>query len=82
MWEHNRKLVYEDINRGLKRVPTLTLEPIDLNPFSKMKVSYATQLLSFKVAKILKKYHPGAEATAGFCEYFDSFFDCVNIKYF
>ena len=24
MWEHIRKLVYEDINRGLMRIPTLT----------------------------------------------------------
>ena len=33
MWDHIRKLVYGDINRGLKRVPTLTLEHIELIPF-------------------------------------------------
>ena len=80
MWDHTRKLLYDDINRVLKRVLTLTLDHTELNPFSKMKVSYATQVLSFRVSKILKKYYPGAEATAEFCEYFDSFFDCVNVR--
>ena len=56
------------------------LDHIDLNPFSKMKVSYATQVLSSQVANILKKYHAGTEATAEFCQYFDSFFDCVNVR--
>ena len=43
-----------------------------------MKVSYATQVLSNRFTKLLKKYYPGAEATAEFCEYFDSFFDDVR----
>ena len=54
---------------------------VDLNPFSKMNVKLATQVLSQSVSNILFKYYPGeTHGTAEFCAKMNKFFDCTNVR--
>ena len=62
-----------DIDNGLKLLPKLTYDHINLNSYSVMRVSLAAQVLSASVAA-------EAAATAKFCEMVDSFFDCMNVR--
>ena len=57
------------------------MDHVKLTPFSVMNVKLATQVLSSSVAKILQTYYPNDTAgTAKFCEMFDNFFDCLNVR--
>eukprot|EP00112_Aurelia_sp_Birch-Aquarium-sp1_P019875 Seg500.5 transcript_id=Seg500.5/GoldUCD/mRNA.D3Y31 product="DNA transposase THAP9" pseudo=true protein_id=Seg500.5/GoldUCD/D3Y31 len=81
MWSHIMQLYNDDLIRGLHLAPKLTHEHVHLNPYSKMKVYLATQVLSYTVAKVLFKYYPSDyHATAEFCEMLDLFFDCCNVR--
>ena len=81
MWSHIMQLYNDDLVRGLHLVPKLTHEHVHLDPYSKMKVYLATQVLSYTVAKVLFKYYPSDyHATAEFCEMMDLFFDCCNVR--
>ena len=69
------------MNSGLKLLPKLTLEHVQLNPFSEMRVRLATQVLSQSVANVLRNYYPAdTHGTAELCEYMDKFFDCLNVR--
>ena len=61
-WDHIRKIMLDDLGRGTELVPKLTLNHIELNPYSKMKVSYAAQVLSSSVANVLRTYYLSTEA--------------------
>ena len=76
LWNHILELYNDDLIRGLHLAPKSTHEHVHLYPYSKMKVSLATQILSHTVAKVLFDYH----ATAEFCEMLDHFFDCCNVR--
>ena len=80
MWDHVRKIVMDDLERGTKKMVKLTLNHVNLNSYSSMKVSYATQVLSSSVAHLLRRDYPGTLATAKFCENMDNFFDCLNTR--
>ena len=68
------------MNNGLKLIPKLTLEHVQINPYSIMKVHLATQVSSGSVSNILSNYYPdAAHATAEFCKLMDMFFDCLNV---
>ena len=46
-----------------------------------MNVCLATQILSNSVSVVLKNFGlPDATATAVFCDMFDKFFDCLNVR--
>ena len=75
------EIVCDEINNGLKLIPKLTLEHVQLNPYSIMKVHSATQVLSEIVNNILSIYYlDAAHATAEFCKFMDMFFDCLNVR--
>eukprot|EP00112_Aurelia_sp_Birch-Aquarium-sp1_P006927 Seg1756.13 transcript_id=Seg1756.13/GoldUCD/mRNA.D3Y31 product=Catalase protein_id=Seg1756.13/GoldUCD/D3Y31 len=81
VWSHITKFVKEDLDCGLRLLPKLTNEHIKLTPFSRMNVKLAVQVLSSSVAEILKSFGPqDAKGTAQFCNMFESFFDCMNIR--
>lgn len=81
LWQHITALYYEDVDNGLKLLPRLTYEHINLNAYSVMRVNLAAQVLSLSVANVLKAFGPpGASATAKLCEMVDGFFDCLNVR--
>ena len=79
IWYQIYKIVSDEMNNGFKLILKLTLEHVQLNPYSIMKVHLATQVLSESVSNILINYYPDAvHATAKFCKFMDMFFDCLN----
>ena len=62
------------MNNGLKLIPKLTLEHVQLNPYSIMKVHLATQVLSESVSNTLINYYPDTS------KFMDMFFDCLNVR--
>ena len=52
-----------------------------LTSYSVMNVRLATQILTNSVSVVLKNFgSPDATATAVFCDMFDKFFDCLNVR--
>ena len=81
IWSHIVKAVQDDENKSLKLISKLREEHIRLNPYSKMNVRLATQVLSESVSKHLYTYHgPECHGTADLCMMMDKFFDLFNIK--
>ena len=81
IWEHISKLYYEDLNIYLNILPRHSFGHIKLTPFSVMRVNLAAHILSKSVSLVLKNYCPPEVAgKAIFCEMFDSFFDCFNVR--
>jgi len=66
--------------------PKLTDAHINLGPFQKMKVSYASQVFSATVAAGMRscveygKLPRAAETTVNFIEYMDKLFDILNSR--
>lgn len=81
IWHHIAQLFYQDADNGLKLLPKLTFEHINLNSYAVMRVNLAAQVLSASVAAVLKAFGPPeAAATAKLCEMVDTFFDCLNVR--
>lgn len=81
LWEHIAQLFYQDIDNGLKLLPKLTYDHINLSSYSVMRVNLAVQVLSASVAAVLQSFGPQeAAATSKFCAMVDSFFDCLNVR--
>ena len=81
LWKHVTDIYYEDLDCGLQLLPKLTNDHINLTSYSKMNVKLATQVLSYSVSNVIKKFAPpGAAGTATFCEMADKFFDCLNVR--
>ena len=80
-WQHIVRIHNKDLDDGLKELPKLTQDHINLSSYSKMTVRFAVQVLSETVANVLKKSNdPEVLGTAQFCEMADKFFDCVNVR--
>ena len=74
-------MFYQDVDNGLKLLPRLTYDHINLTSYSVMRVNLAAQVLSASVASVLKSFGPPeVAATAKLCEMVDSFFDCLNVR--
>jgi len=81
IWGHVSDLMTEDMECGLKLCPKVSMEHINLTPFSRMNVRYAAQILSASVATALSEFGPPeAKGTAEYCLMFDKFFDCMNVR--
>ncbi|KAK3754384.1 hypothetical protein QZH41_002038 [Actinostola sp. cb2023] len=81
LWQHIKEIFYQDVENGLKLLPRLTYDHVNLNSYSVMRVNLAAQVLSASVAAVLRCFGPPeAAATAKFCEMIDSFFDCLNVR--
>ena len=81
LWSHIRSLYLQDLDRGLKLLPRLTADHVNLSSYSVMRVNLAAQVLSATVAAVLKNYGPPeAAGTAKYCEMVDKFFDCLNVR--
>lgn len=81
LWEYIDQLVKNDMECGLKLCPKLTIEHVNLTPFSRMNVRLAAQVLSESVSIALTEYgDESAKATAEFCLMLDRFFDCMNVR--
>lgn len=80
-WSHIKDLMFDDLELGLQLCPKITTEHINLTPFSVMNVRLAAQVLSTSVSVALKEWGPAeAAGTAEYCEMFDKFFDCFNVR--
>lgn len=74
-------MFYQDVDNGLKLLPKITYDHINLNSYSVMRVNLAAQVLSATMAAVLKTFGPAeAAATSKFCEMVDGFIDCVNVR--
>ena len=81
LWSHIAQMFYQDIDNGLKLLPRLTYDHINLKSYSVMRVNLAAQVLSSSVAAVLKSFGPAEEAeTAKLCEMIHGFFDCLNVR--
>ena len=81
VWNHPIRAVQDNLDKGLKLIIQLNAEHIRLNPYSKMIVRLATQVLSESVGKHLYTYHgPECHGTADLYMMMDKFFDLLNIK--
>ena len=82
LWTHLSRMFYDELAiGGLKVLPKITQQHIQLTPYSVMTVKYATQVLSKTVAVALSTF--GADdtkETATFCTLMDSWFDCFNTR--
>ena len=83
-WKDIKAFYDKDRELSIRTAPKLTDRHICPSNFEKMKVKYATQILSHTVAASLCMYvsvgaiSPSAIGTAEFLSKFDALFDCVN----
>ena len=81
IWGHISQLVNEDLECGLKLCSKVSMEHINLTPFSRMNVRLAAQVLSESMSVALLNFGPpDAKGTADYCLMFDKFFDCMNVR--
>ena len=81
LWQHIAQLFYQDIESGLKLLPKLTYDHINVTSFSAMRVNLAAQVFIASVAAVLRSFSPPDTAgTAKLCEMVYSFFDCLNVR--
>ena len=81
LWSHIITIAQDEAANGLKLIPKLTFEHVNLNPYSVMNVRLATQVLSSSVANILFDYYPRqTHATAKLCQNMNKFFDFLNVR--
>ncbi|KAL5509202.1 hypothetical protein EMCRGX_G004532 [Ephydatia muelleri] len=81
-WDHLKELYDADVQPGIgiRIVPKLKLEHIQLSAFSKMCVDLAAQVCSESVSKALPKVcDKKAYETATFVSLMDKFFDTLNV---
>ena len=70
---HRANLYYESLDIGLKYLPQLTNEHLQLTSYSVLNVRLAVQVLSFLVGKVLQEFGPqDAAGTAKLCMLMDS----------
>ena len=81
LFRHIADLFYKDQASALHVLSKLTLEHIVLTSYSKMKVKFATQVLSQSVAIAVDKAGDNdVLETARFCRMMNSFFYCTNVR--
>ena len=76
------KIFFDELAGGCKILHKITLQHIQLTPYSGMTVKYAAQVLSKTVSVALRKF--GGESTtetATFCTLMGCFFDCFNTRH-
>ena len=78
---HVAKIVYDEVENGLKVYTKLSYEHIQLTHYSLMNVRLALQTLNGTEASALRRYygHDTSE-TALFYENMDNFFDALNVR--
>ena len=81
MWKHVAQFYYADVDSGLRLIPKITYEHINLNRYSCMNVKLTVQVLSSTMGNVLLEFGPSdAAETAKFCTLMDLFFDCTNVR--
>ena len=78
-WSHIAQIYDEQLPSGLKFVPKLTSDHINLTPYSVMRVNLTAQVLSDTVGNVLTHFGPPeAAGTANFCFMMDKFLDFLE----
>ena len=83
-WDDIKTVYHRDKQQSLRCCPNLTQKHISPNGFTKMKVKYATQVMSHTVGSTLCMYialgalPPSAVGTAELIANMDNIFDCLN----
>ena len=81
IWKHIAQFYYADVDSGLRLIPKITYEHINLTRCSCMNVKLAVQVLSSTMGNALQEFGPSdAAETAKFCTLMDQFFDCTNVR--
>ena len=74
LWQHIAQIYHEDLDNGLKVLPRITDQHINLNSYSCMTVKFAVQVLSTTMSTVLNLHGPpDASETARFCKMMDTF---------
>ena len=81
MWDHTREVYASDLEIGLKFLPTITSDHVNLNSYSAIHVNVAVQVLSATMSSLLTLFGPpDAAGTAKFCGMPDKLFDCMKVQ--
>ena len=81
MWNHTSDMFFTDLEHGLRLLPRITTDHINLTSYSVMRVDLAAQVLSSSMACVLKEFGTvEAIGTAEFFKKMDNFFDCFNVR--
>ena len=81
IWGHIFRLAQDELHREIKLAPRISMNHVNLDPYSKMNVKLATQVLSQTVSNVLFNYYPDETfGTAGFIGKMNKFFDCLNVR--
>ena len=81
LWKHIMSIYTHEFDDGTKVLPKLKEEHMVLNSFSVMRVNLAAQVLSNRVATVLRQFGSDeASETANYCDMMDQFFDCLNVR--
>ena len=83
LWQHIVRMFYQDLESGLTLLPRITADHINLNAYSIMRVNLAAQVLNSSVSTVLTAFGTrGTAGTAKLCRMVDSFFDCLNVRWY
>ena len=75
------KIVYDEVENGLKIDAKLSYEHIQLTHYSVMNVRLAAQIFSATTASVLRTYFvDDTFETELFCENMDNFFDALSVR--
>ena len=81
LWHHIVQMYNQDMENGLKLLPRVTDQHINLNPYSVMTVKFAVQVLSKSMSTALNLYgSTETSETSKYCENLNNFFDCLNVR--
>ena len=81
IWNYVGRIIYDEVENGLKVDAKLSYEHIQLTHYSVMNVRLAAQTLSATTASVLRTYYgDDTSETALFCENMDNFFDALNVR--
>ena len=74
-------LYHGNLNHGLKSVPKLKFDHINLIPYSKINVRLAAHELTETEGKMIEHFNPPkALETSKFCVMINKFFDCLYFR--
>ena len=79
--EYVAKIVYDELENGLKIDAKLSYEHIQLTHYSVMNVRLAAQIFSATTASVLRTYFvDDTFETELFCENMDNFLDALSVR--
>ena len=79
-WNHVAKIVYDEVENGLKVDVKLSYEHVQTINYSVMYIRLTARTLSATTASVLRTFRDDTSETALFCKNMDNFFDALNVR--